>query len=182
MIIKEVFARQIKDSRGKKTIEVSINGQKASSPSGTSAGTYETKSFHNSIQWNIKAINSFKELKNLEIESFADLHIVEDLIKSKFKLKDAKQFGANALFALESAILKALAKSKNKQLWQIINPNARRFPVPLGNAVGGGLHAKLKDAPTFQEFLLIPQGSSFSQNVRIMNSVYKQLKSKLKAN
>ncbi len=181
MQIKELSAKAISDSRGKPTIEVSINGQKASSPSGTSAGKHETPSFHKNIKWNIKAINNLKELKEIKINGFADLHIIENIIKQKFKFRDVKQFGANALFALESAILKALAKHNNKELWEIINPNAKRIPIPLGNAVGGGLHSHNSHAPTFQEFLLIPKAKTIKENVKIMHSIYNKLKSLVKA-
>lgn len=174
MIIKEVFAKTIKDSRGKDTIEVSINNCIASSPSGTSSGKYETPSYNTSLQWNIDAINNLN-IQGTEINSFSDLKKIESLIKDEFNLDSAKQFGANALFALESAILKALAKSNKKELWQIINSKAKKMPVPLGNAVGGGLHAIKKFKPTFQEFLLIPKGSSFNDNYNIMKEVYKEL-------
>jgi enolase len=180
--IKEVRARKLKDSRGKDTIEVSINWSRASSPSGTSAGRYETPSFHDSLDWNINAINNFKELKGIKINSLADLHLIEDLIKQKFKLKSATDFGANALFALESAILKALAASKNKELWQIVNSGAKRIPTPLGNAIGGGKHTTAKNAPSFQEFLLVPQGKSIQENVKIMNKTYLSIKSLIKSN
>ena len=163
MLIKEVRARKIKDSRREDTIEVSVNECKASSPSGKSTGKFETPSYHKSINWNIKSINSLKF--DFEINSFADLKKVENLIKKKFKLKDAKQFGANALFALESAILKALAKSEKKELWQVINPKAKDFPVPIGNAIGGGKHSEdFKVHPIFQEFLLIPHEKTFEKN------------------
>jgi len=109
------------------------------------------------------------------------LHIVEDLVRETFRLKDAREFGADALFALESAILKALAKEKKEELRQIINKNARRIPVPLGNAVGGGMHTNNKNEPVFQEFLLIPRGKTISENVKIMNKIYKKLKSIVKA-
>jgi|SRR3989344_2285812 len=175
MQIKEVRAAKIKDSRGEFTIEVSVNKSKASSPSGTSTGKYETPSYHKSLDWDIKAINNFKELKNIEINSFEDLEKVESLIKNKFKFKQAKEFGANSLFALESAILKALAVSKEEQLWEIINPNAYKFPIPVGNAVGGGLHADNKNHPVFQEFLLIPKENSFISNVNSMEEIYRAL-------
>lgn len=175
MIIKEVFAKKIFDSRKEPTIEVSVNGQKASSPSGKSKGKYETPSYHKSLDWNIKAINSFAELKGLNVNSFADLHIIEDLIKEKFKLKDAKQFGANSLFALESAILKSIAKQEHKELWQVINSNAKKIPVPLGNVIGGGLHSHNKDHPIFQEFLLAPKGKNMAKNFNIMKKVYHEL-------
>ena len=160
MIIKEVFAKKIKDSRSDFTIEVSVNGQKASSPSGKSTGKYETPSYRTSLSQSIKDIKNFKELIGFEINSFSGLSKLESLIKKKFNLSDAKSFGANALFALESAVLKALAKSQNKQLWEVINPKAKKFPIPIGNAVGGGVHSKNKNNPTFQEFLLIPNKES----------------------
>ncbi len=153
MFLKEVHAKKILDSRGEPTIEVEINECKASSPSGKSKGKFETPSFHNSMQWNLDFIN--KTTFDIKINSFADLKKLENFIKKKTKLKDAKQFGANALYALESAVLKALAKEQKKQLWQIINPNAKKFPFPVGNVIEGGLHAHKKNHPVFQEFLII---------------------------
>ena len=180
MIIKEVGARAVKDSRGEKTIEVSVNKVKASSPSGKSTGIYETKPYRKSLEWNVNFFNKTKEFDNLEINSFDDLIKVEKLLKKKLKLKNVKDFGANALFAFESAILKALAKDEEIELWQVVNPKAKKFPTPVGNAVGGGLHSSNKNKPEFQEFLLIPKEKSFSKNVKIMNHVYSKLKIKLK--
>jgi len=180
MFIKEVRARAIKDSRGTATIEVSVNNSRASSPSGKSTGKYETPSYHQDLKWNIKFLNEWK--KWLEIEDFNDLERVEDFIKKEIKEKDVKMFGANALYAFESAILKALALEEKKELWQVINANASRFPRPVGNAVGGGLHSmKFKKHPVFQEFLLIPKEKSFSDNVRMMKEVYRQIGKKLNA-
>jgi enolase len=181
MIIKEVSAHQILDSRKQPTIEVVVNGCKASAPSGKSTGKYETKPYNKSLKNSINQINSLTNLPN--INSFSDLSKLEQHIKKQFKLKDAKQFGANSLFALESAILKALAKENKKRLWQIINQNAKKLPTPIGNAIGGGLHSsKFKTHPLFQEFLLIPKGISFKQKYKIMKSTYKKLKSILKSN
>jgi len=181
MIIKAVRARAVKDSRGEKTIEVSVNKVRASSPSGKSTGIYETKPYRKSLKWNVNFLNKTKEFDNLEINSFDDLIKIERLLKEKLKLKNVKDFGANALFAFESAILKALANNKGIELWQVVNPKAKRFPTPVGNAVGGGLHSSNKNKPEFQEFLLIPKDKSFSKNVKIMNQIYSKLKLKLKA-
>jgi len=178
MLLREVKAKKIKDSRGDLTIEVSVNGFKASSPSGKSKGKYETPSYYKSIDKNIKFLNITEF--NLNINSFNDLRKVESFIKKKLKFKNPKQFGANALFALESAILKALARSKKKQLWQIINPKAKKLPIPVGNAIGGGLHSHNKNAPTFQEFLLIPKSKSIKQNIKTMQQIYKKFKTKSK--
>ena len=106
MLIKSVSARKIKDSRSDWTIEVSVNLCSASSPSGKSKVKYETPSYKKSLTSDIKLINY---LKLPEVNSFSDLKKVEFLVR--------KKIGANSLFALESAILKALAKSEKKQLW-----------------------------------------------------------------
>jgi len=37
-----------------------------------------------------------------------------------------RHVGANTLFALESAVLKAIAKEQKKKVWQLINPNAKK--------------------------------------------------------
>ncbi len=179
MIIKEIKAGKIKDSRGEDTIEVSVNGITASSPNGKSKGLHETPPYHKSINWNINFINKLKI--RFTIDCFDDLENVERLVAGKMKVKDAKKFGANALYALESAILKALAKSEHKELWQVVNPGARRFPVPVGNAVGGGVHSYGKSKPDFQEFLIIPQGKIFHDNVLLMHSVYRKIGSIINA-
>jgi enolase len=171
MLIEEVSAKKILNSRGEETIEVSVNGCRASSPGGKSIGKFETKPYQESLDASINSINSLQF--PFDINSFADLKKVENAICKKYNLRYANNFGANALFALESAILKALAKSKNKQLWEIINPKARNFPIPVGNAIGGGLHSqKFKIHPLFQEFLIIPDEFSFKENVRVMSEIY----------
>ncbi len=180
MIIKEVRARSIEDSRGEKTIEVHVNGSFASSPSGKSTGKYETPPFHKKgLYWNVSFLNRFNE--HIEINSFDDLAKLERAIKKKAKLKDIKQFGANALFAFECAALKALAKENKKELWELINPKSHHLPLPVGNAVGGGLHSHTKKKPDFQEFLIIPKARKFSDNVKIMNHFYNQIGKELRA-
>ncbi len=179
MIIKGVYAKKIKDSRNNNTIEVFVNGSKASAPSGKSTGKYESKPYFRSIEFCINFLNNWKG--RTEINKFQDLNKIEKIIKNKLKIKSAKEFGGNSLFAFESAILKALAKEKKKELWQVINPKAGRMPVPVGNAVGGGLHSNNKNHPVFQEFLIIPQGKSIKDNYKIMKEIYSKIGRILKA-
>ncbi|MBU0760661.1 MAG: hypothetical protein KJ600_06745 [Nanoarchaeota archaeon] len=180
MLLKRVNARKILDSRKEPTIEVSINGIKASSPSGKSTGKYETPRYRKNLSQSVKDINSLNFSK-AAVNKFSDLSIIEEIIKKRFKLKDAKQFGANALFALESAILKALAKEKSLELFQVLTKKPKKIPIPVGNAVGGGLHSHNKDKPTFQEFLLIPKENSIKLNVKTISQIHTKLKNKLKA-
>lgn len=179
MIIKEVKARIIEDSRGEKTIAVSVNRcEEASSPNGKSTGDYETKSYYKSLDFCVKFLNDWKE--DVEINKFDDLKIVEKIICKKIKVRNANEFGANSLYAFESAILKALAYSKRKQLYEIVG-NSRKMPNLVGNVIGGGLHSSsISKHPNFQEFLVIPKGKSISKNIKAMNYLYNLAKKKLK--
>lgn len=175
MQIKEVVGRIIKDSRNENSILVSIRSEHgiftASSPSGKSVGKHEKESYIDTIE---KDIENLKNLKlNFSIESFADLEKVEKFVKGKI--------GANSIFALESAILKALAFEKNKEIWQLINENARKMPFPVGNCVEGGMHNKEKIKPDFQEFLVIPRAEKFADNLFLMQRMHENIGKVLKA-
>ncbi|MEK6917914.1 MAG: enolase C-terminal domain-like protein [Nanoarchaeota archaeon] len=180
MKIKSVNAKSIFDSRKEKTISISISTNvgnfSASSPTGKSTGKYETKPYKKSLDGDVKAIKSFTEyFSKEEIESFDDLRRIEDIVDG--------HVGANTIFALESAVLKALAKEQKKEIWQLINPNAKKLPKLVGNCVGGGKHSQTKDKkPDFQEFLLIPETKTVKEayelNKKIQNDIDFILKNK----
>jgi enolase len=159
MIIKSVKGKKIKDSRGDFTIEVSIDTDvgkfKASAPNGKSKGKYEAKSYKKTIEGDIENLEKISDYFSEEyLEKFNDLRRIEDIVKG--------HIGANTLFALESAALKAMAQEQKKEIWEIINPNATMVPRLVGNCIGGGLHSKLVGGkrPDFQEFLLISRENS----------------------
>ena len=163
VVIKSSSAKAILDSRKEKTIEISIKTNvgnfSASSPNGKSTGKYEVKSYKKSLEDDINKIKKISSYFSKEIlEKFEDLRRIEDIVDL--------QIGGNTLFALESAILKAIAKEQKKEVWEIINPNSKKFPRLIGNCVGGGLHSKpIKNKrPDFQEFLLIPNKKSVKEN------------------
>lgn len=180
MLLKKVNARIIKDSRGVETISVSVNGcAEASSPNGKSVGDYETPSYYKSIRFCVDFLNKFDT--NIEIKNFDDLANVEKAICKKMGLKNAKEFGANSLYAFESAILKALAKENGKELFEIVSSRVNKIPFPVGNVIGGGLHSSsLKEKPNFQEFLIIPLAKKISENVKVMNFIYSEIGKKMK--
>jgi len=179
MKIKSVGARAINDSRGDKTILVSIKTNaglfSASAPNGKSKGKHEAKPWKKDLQGDIKTLKQFSGyFSSDEIEKFEDLRRIEDIVD--------RHIGANTLFALESAVLKALAKEQKKQVWQLINPQAKKFPRLVGNCVGGGLHSHTQSQkkPDFQEFLLIPKTNSvkesFNDLKRVKGEVFYSLK------
>ena len=144
MIIKEVKARIILDSRKEKTIEISVNNCKTSAPSGKSKGKYESPSYNPCIEDDFLFINNFKS--SLDIKKFEDLAKMEKTVSGKI--------GANTMFALEASILKALAKENKVELWQLLNSKAQKFPRILSNTTGGGAHSS-GVKPDFQEFLVV---------------------------
>jgi enolase len=176
VVIKEVSAKSILDSRRENTILVSIKTNagdfSASSASGKSTGKYEAKPYKKNIKEDIKKIKQLSEYFSEElIENFDDLKKIEDIAD--------RHIGANTLVALESAILKAVAKEQKKEIWELINSNARKFPRLAGNCIGGGKHSSTEKKPDFQEFLLIPEtknvGKAFDINKKRKEEVKKIL-------
>ena len=163
MIIEGVFGKIVKDSRKDDTIEVTIKTNvgkfRASAPNGKSKGKHESKPYKKSIEKDIESLEKLSDYFSSEhLEKFDDLRRVEDIVGG--------HIGANTLFALESAVLKAIGKEQKKEIWQIINIDSKKIPRFVGNCVGGGLHSELVNGkrPDFQEFLLIPNEKSSEKN------------------
>ena len=177
VVIKKVSAKSVLDSRREKTILISIDTNvgrfSASSPTGKSTGKYEAKPYMKSLDKDIEILKKFTDYFSDEnIDDFHDLRRIEDIVD--------RHIGANSLFALESAILKALAKEQKKEVWQIINPNAKNFPRLVGKCVGGGKHSKLEKKPDFQEFLLIPKTKTVKEASDLSKKIKKQIEQDLK--
>ena len=179
VVVKSVSAKQISDSRGEKTIFISVKTNvgtfSASAPNGKSTGKYEANPYKKDLEKAIETLKKFKDYFSDEnIDSFNDLRRIEDIVEG--------HLGANPLFALESAILKAVAKEKKKEVWQLINPSAKKFPRLVGNCIGGGKHSKedVKIKPDFQEFLLIPKTNSIKEEFEISKRGKKEAENILK--
>jgi len=177
VIIKEVKGKKILDTRKEKTILISIKTDlgvfSASAPNGKSKGKHEAKSYKKDLNGDIKVVGEISDYFSEEvIEKFEDLRRVEDIVEG--------HVGANTMFALESAILRALACEQKKQVWQIINPEAKKFPRFVGNVIGGGKHSDSKKKPDFQEFLLIPKSNSPKKSFEEMEKLKENVRISLK--
>lgn len=179
MKIQKLVARQVADSRKEATVEISVETEKgefaSSAPSGESKGRFEAKSYARSLKEDIDFVNKLdlKELNKIEIGKFKDLIEVEGLVSGKI--------GANSLFVLEASILKALAAEQDKELWEFLSRGKpKKMPLPVGNAIGGGLHSYDK-RPDFQEFLFISKSKKFFDRVFINKQAYKITGKLLKA-
>ena len=183
MIIKEIKASSVKDSRGKDTIKVSVKTDKrlfvTMAPSGKSTGKFEVKSYGSrGLSGDIEFINSINrnEINALGIEKFEDLIGIEKLVDWK---NGRGKIGGNSLFALEASILKAAAKEKGVELFELIGGKKKgksgKIIRPMGNTIGGGLHSKGigEKRPDFQEFLFISDGKNVRENIKINRLAYR---------
>ncbi len=178
MIIKSVHAKSILDSRKEKTIEVTIKTNagnfKASSPTGKSTGKFEVKPYKKNLESDILTIKKFKDYFSEEIiENFDDLRRIEDILDG--------HVGGNIILAIEYATLKALATETKKEVWQLINPQADKFPRLVGNCIGGSVHSKgIEKRPDFQEFLLIPKTKTVKEAFDLNKKTQERLEFDLK--
>jgi enolase len=191
--IKEIFARQILDSRGNPTVEVDLITEKgllgrAAVPSGASTGIHEAVELRDGDKKNyqgksvLKAVANVNstiaaKLKGFEVSNQAGL---DDILIALDGSPNKSKLGANAMLAVSLAAAKAAAKEAGLPLFRYIGgTNAVTLPIPMMNILNGGAHADNKI--DFQEFMVMPVGaSSFSEGLRWGVDVFHNLKSVLK--
>jgi enolase len=185
MIITDIIARKILNSRGDETIEVDVFHSKGfgrgSAPSGASTGTFEAIPFPKDVDYSVNFFNQKlkKSLIGMNFNNFNSLKKVEKIIEQFDSTSQKTKIGGNIVIALEFALLHALADKKKQPLWQVINPKSKNLPRPLGNAVGGGAHAG-SNSIDIQEFLLLSLDSStYSEALDANCKVHKIVKKRL---
>jgi len=193
IIIEQVKAREIFDSRGNPTIEVDVllnNGilGRASVPSGASTGTREAvelrdggnrlqgKGVSNAIiNVNTEINNALKGLCPFEQKEIDDLMIKLDGTKNKSRL------GANAILGVSMAVARASALSQELPLYRYLSENGLELPQSFFNVINGGAHAD--SGIDCQEFMLTPvQRTSFRDGVEKISNIYHTLKKLLAEN
>lgn len=193
MIITDVIAREIMDSRGNPTVEVDVvleDGTlgRAAVPSGASTGMYEAVELRDGDKSRylgkgvLKAVENVNDIIAPEVVGMnvldqvgIDQAMIElDGTPNKGKL------GANAILGVSMAVAKAAAIATGVPLYQYLGGfNAKQLPVPMMNILNGGAHAD--NNVDIQEFMIMPVGAeSFSQALRMCAEIYHTLKKVLK--
>ncbi len=194
VLITNVHAREILDSRGNPTVEVDVSlgdGSfgRAAVPSGASTGEHEavelrdgdkgrfigkgvTRAVGNTnsvIAPAVKGSDAYNQ-KNLD-----QLMIDLDGTANKSKL------GANAILGVSMAVARAAAASQGRPLYEYLSDGrADLLPIPMMNILNGGSHAD--NNVDIQEFMIYPVGAkSFSDALRMGTETFHQLKAVLKA-
>lgn len=190
--IKDVYAREILDSRGNPTIEVDVLTtndvcERASVPSGASTGQFEAlKLRDNENRYAGFGVKRAVENVNLRIApNLVGVNILEQAEIDRIMLEldgtaDKSNLGANAILGVSMAVAKAAAKVVKLPLYQYLGGvNARKLPVPMMNVLNGGRHA---DNPLdVQEFMIMPIGAkTYQEALQMGTEIYHVLKNILK--
>ena len=159
--ITTVSLRRVLDSRGNPTVEADVLTEsggfgRGAAPSGASTGEFEAIELPAS-----ESIAKAREhaVPRLEGLYAGDQRAVDNALRAADGTDDFSAIGANSAVAISMAAAKAAADVLGAPLYQHLGGAFRgqNFPIPLGNVVGGGEHAK--EATHIQEFLAAPVGA-----------------------
>ena len=189
--IKEIYAREIIDSRGMPTVTVTtkLRGEfcaTASVPSGASTGKYEAhekrdgdknRFFGKGVLGAVKNVNDVIAPK-LVGGCFTQREL-DCKICSLDKSENKSNLGANATLGISLSFAHASAKQSALPLYKYIGGALHaKMPIPLLNIINGGAHAS--NNLDIQEFMIAPVGfNTFSDAIRCGCEVYHALKSLL---
>ena len=189
MLIKDIKAREIMDSRGNPTVEVDVileNGIIARSavPSGASTGEREALEMRDGdkSRFNGKGVlNAVKNVNEKIKPLVVGMNVFEQEVIDKAMLdldgtKTKSNLGANAILGVSMSVLKAAAIAKGMPLYKYVG-DGNILPVPMMNIINGGAHADNK--LDFQEFMIIPQRDTIKERIRVGAEVFHSLKSVL---
>jgi enolase len=193
LIIDEVVAREIMDSRGNPTVEVDVYLEdgtrgRAAVPSGASTGAHEAVELRDgdSTRYGGKGVLTAVDNINDKIGPEIVDMIATNQRGIDMRLLDLdgtdnkSNLGANAILGVSLAVARAAAESLHLPLYQYIGGvNAFTLPVPMMNILNGGAHADSN--VDLQEFMVMPIGAeSFSEALRMGSEVFHALRKVLK--
>lgn len=192
MLIKNIYAREILDSRGNPTIEVDMtldNGVKctASVPSGASTGKREALELRDNDMKRYEGKGVLKAVANVNniirpalLGKKADQLYIDNILLELDGTANKSKLGANAILAVSLACLKCLAKSSNKELYEYVSSKSVSMPIPMINIINGGAHAV--NNIDIQEFMIMPVVKGMKERIRVASEIFHQLKHLLAIN
>jgi len=189
--IKDVYAREILDSRGNPTIEVEVLAGdvvgRSAVPSGASTGKYEAVEIRDGekrylkqgVQMAAAHVNDSIAAAIIDQNVFAQAYI-DKLLIEKDGTENKSNLGANAMLGASMAVADAAAKALNIPLYTYLGgTNGKHMPVPMMNILNGGRHAD--NTVDIQEFMIMPVGAEdFQKALQMCTEIYHTLKGILK--
>jgi len=187
--IKDIKARQILDSRGSPTIEVSVFTGRAqgsfSVPSGASTGSFEAveKRDGRPDYFQGKGVKDclikIKEeiLPALKGKNVFDQEDIDQTLISLDGTENKSRLGANTLTAVSLASARTAAGEAKLPLFRYLNrffEEKVSFPLCYFNLINGGRHARSRLA--FQEYHIIPITDSIEEALNIATGIFNRLR------
>jgi len=189
--ISALTAREVLDSRGNPTIEVTCVLESGATgraivPSGASTGALEAVELRDGgTRFGGKGV--LQAVKNVRGEiagalagqDAAEQRLVDHCLIDLDGTPDKARLGANAILGTSVAVAKAAAAAYGLPLFRYLGgADAHILPVPMMNVLNGGVHAD--NNVDFQEFMISPVGAaSFSEALRWGAETYHSLKTVL---
>jgi enolase len=188
-IIEAITGREVLDSRGNPTVEVTVTLLGGASgvaivPSGASTGAHEAVELRDGDKGRYGGKGVLKAVANVNetlqdaltgLDAFDQVALDERMIE--LDGSDNKgNLGANAILGVSLALAHAAAAAGGVPLYRYIGGSAARtLPVPMMNILNGGKHAE--NSTDLQEFMILPVGAeTFTEAVRWCSEVYHALK------
>ncbi len=193
LIIDDVVAREILDSRGNPTVEVDVyleDGSmgRAAVPSGASTGAHEAVELRDDDKTRYLGKGVLNAVDNVNDRIGPEIIDMDALNQRSIDLRmiemdgtpNKSNLGANAILGVSLAVAKAAATGLGLPLYQYLGGvNACTLPVPMMNILNGGKHADSN--VDLQEFMVLPVGaSSFAEALRMGAEVFHALRKVLK--
>ncbi len=191
--IREVYAREVLDSRGNPTIEVEIETESGAKghaivPSGASTGIHEALELRDKEAKRYKGKGVLKAVKNVIEEIGPEIigydvtqqMVIDEIMIQLDGTPNKSKLGANAILGVSMAVAKAAADYYKMPLYRYFGGFCTFvMPTPMMNILNGGAHADW--CIDFQEIMIVPSKSkTFAEAVRIGSEVFHTLKDVLK--
>lgn len=193
LLIKEIEAIEILDSRGNPTIQVEVTTENgisgiASIPSGASTGSFEAVELRDGDKNRYNGKGCLKAVENVNkkiskkligMNVFNQRKLDEEMIKLDDTLNKSN-LGANAILGISLAVAKAASNALGIELYKYIGGiNAKELPIPMMNILNGGKHSE--NNISIQEFMIMPIGNiTFAERLKRGAEIYHTLKKVLK--
>lgn len=193
MLIQEILAREVLDSRGNPTVEVDVISSsgiigRAIVPSGASTGKYEALEMRdgdNDRYLGKGVLTACENITRLIAPELVGVSLFDQAGIDRIMLEldgtpNKAKLGANAILAVSLATARTAAQELGMPLYRYLGGvGAYTLPVPMMNIVNGGSHAD--NSIDMQEFMVMPVGAdSFSEGLRMGVEIFHHLKKVLK--
>ena len=191
--IKDIYAREVIDSRGNPTVEVEVTTEsgawgRALVPSGASTGEHEAVELRDGDKSRFGGKGTLKAVDNVNNEicpkllgmDCRDQVLIDKTMIELDGTENKGRLGANAILGVSIACARAAADYYGMPLYRYFGGvNAKQLPLPMMNILNGGAHADF--CIDFQEIMILPVSApSVREAVRMGAEVFHALKTILK--